>query len=41
MYPYKEELLSSLRAFCLAWLIIIAPCAVVASFINVTPIESK
>ena len=25
MYPYKEEILSSMRAFCLAWLMIITP----------------
>ena len=41
MYPYKQEILSSLRAFLLAWLIIITPLAVYATVIHplVTPAE--
>ena len=41
MYPYKQEILSSLKAFCYAWFIIIAPCVVVSSMIPTPPVESK
>tara|TARA_R100000231_G_C5277016_1_gene150425 strand:- start:532 stop:663 length:132 start_codon:yes stop_codon:yes gene_type:complete len=34
MYPYKEEILSSLRAFLLAWMVIIAPMAVYATVVH-------
>jgi hypothetical protein len=31
MYPYKAEVLSSIRAFCLAWLVIITPIVLVTT----------
>ena len=34
MYPYKEELLSSARAFVLAWAIILVPVMSIAYVIH-------
>ena len=34
MYPYKEEAMSSIRAFCLAWLLILTPIFTVATVLH-------
>ena len=34
MYPYKEEIMSSLRAFVLAWAMILVPLTAAAGVIH-------
>ena len=36
MYPYKEEIISSVRAFFLAWLILLTPIFAVAQVLHMT-----
>jgi len=43
MYPYKEEIASSVRAFFLAWLLILAPILGVATILHIAipQVETK
>ena len=41
MYPYKEEILSSLQAFAYAWLLILMPIALIAGIHHVSTYGSN